>query len=645
MKRRNRKHGLLAALWLIGLLAAGYGSIAPAEEVRDEAQLITVLQSDADWAEKQAACRTLREIGTAKSVPALAALLPDERLSHWARFALEPMSYPEAGQALRDTLDKAKGLPKAGVIISLGARRDASAVPKLVPLLKSRDVNVARAAAGALGRIATPEAVKGLIAIQKTAPEALRLAVAEGLLAAAQQLTQDGQGGAAASIYENLFAPTWPMHIRSGAFRGLAYAEPEKAPERLIAALEGTEPLFRDMAAQIIAETSGAEATARYAAALPNLSAGGQVALMRGLGERKDPAARPAMLQALGSPDKPVKLATIKALGGAGGAMEVPPLIGLLGAEDKEIAAAAQAALITMRSDGVNPAIIAVIPEVSPPIRAQLLALMVNRKAAETASLASRYLSDGDIAVRISALRALVQTGGAGEAIPVLEAVRKTSDDAELSAAEEALIAIVARTGEAVLPVILAAMDDAKPEARIVLLRGAARTGTRTALKTVLAAMKDPNDDISGEAVRLLSDWPALGAAPHLRKLLDSKDLRRQVLGLRGYVRLAQLEPSIKKKARMLDKATRHAKRPEEKKLVAAAWGTLSTKRSCNVLLRLMDDEAVRDEAASALIPVALGLAKEDKVLSCDALKAVLDKCTSSGISESAQKALDSLRN
>ena len=135
MSRTLWKLNPIATFCAMALLAAICGRTALAEEAASEASLISVLEGDADWYEKQDACRTLRRIGTEKSIPALAALLGDERLSHMARYALEPMAMPEAGKALRDALEQTEGLPKTGVIISLGARRDQQAVSQLTPLL------------------------------------------------------------------------------------------------------------------------------------------------------------------------------------------------------------------------------------------------------------------------------------------------------------------------------------------------------------------------------------------------------------------------------------------------------------------------------------------------------------------------------
>ncbi|MCX5670081.1 MAG: hypothetical protein NTU94_02005, partial [Planctomycetota bacterium] len=85
------------------------GLSAPAAPADAEQALIGVLQSDRPPAEKAAACRNLKPIGTAKSVPALAALLADKDLSHWARWALETMPCSEAGAALRGALAKTAG--------------------------------------------------------------------------------------------------------------------------------------------------------------------------------------------------------------------------------------------------------------------------------------------------------------------------------------------------------------------------------------------------------------------------------------------------------------------------------------------------------------------------------------------------------
>ena len=81
----------------VGLVASGGRQQLRADEEQD---LIATLQSSAGVPQKCAACQKLRIIGTARVVPALAALLGEERTSHAARYALEAMPCPEAGAAL-----------------------------------------------------------------------------------------------------------------------------------------------------------------------------------------------------------------------------------------------------------------------------------------------------------------------------------------------------------------------------------------------------------------------------------------------------------------------------------------------------------------------------------------------------------------
>ncbi len=160
----NRISNLLLVVSLIAVAAL------PCRAAVDEPELIAILQSNADVPQKCDACMKLRVLGTAKSVPPLAALLKEERTGHAARYALEGMSIPEAGAALREALGKSSGLVKAGLIDSLGWRRDTAALPLLQPLLTDPDVNIASATASALGRIGGKEAIAALSAIRDQAP-------------------------------------------------------------------------------------------------------------------------------------------------------------------------------------------------------------------------------------------------------------------------------------------------------------------------------------------------------------------------------------------------------------------------------------------------------------------------------------------
>ena len=120
-------------------------------------KLIEILKdSNASEFAKAKACQRLAVVGDKTAVPALAALLGDAKLSHYARFGLEPISDPLADDALRDALGELKGNLLIGVINSIGRRKDPKALDALAKLMHGDDHDVAEAARAALGRIRSP---------------------------------------------------------------------------------------------------------------------------------------------------------------------------------------------------------------------------------------------------------------------------------------------------------------------------------------------------------------------------------------------------------------------------------------------------------------------------------------------------------
>ena len=194
----------------------------PAARKELESQLLAVLQSNAPRDAKDFVCRQLRTMGTAASVPALEQLLPNAELSHMARYALERIPEPQAGQALERQLPKLSGNLKIGVIASLGTRSQAATatpVALLRPLLDDPDDAVARAAAVALGRIASGEANKALAAVT---PRAALVAVfADASMSCAEKLLAAGYAREAAATYERLLKNKPSELVRLAAERGL----------------------------------------------------------------------------------------------------------------------------------------------------------------------------------------------------------------------------------------------------------------------------------------------------------------------------------------------------------------------------------------------------------------------------------------
>ena len=203
---------------------ATHGDVAARKEL--ETRLAAVLPSGASRAAKDYVGRKLAIIGTAESVPALAALLPDKDLSHMARYALERIPAAEAAKALRDALAKTDGAEKAGVIGSLGTRRDAESIADLAALVGDSDARIALAAATALGDIGTVESAKAL-QDAKPASTLVKARVADARLTAGERLLAAGDKAGALAVYKSLITSK-AKNVRLAATRGLLLASGKK---------------------------------------------------------------------------------------------------------------------------------------------------------------------------------------------------------------------------------------------------------------------------------------------------------------------------------------------------------------------------------------------------------------------------------
>jgi HEAT repeat protein len=175
----------------------------PAARADLEKRLASLLDAGTSRAAKEYVCRKLSLIGTAMSVPKLAALLPEKEHSHMARFALERINAAEAAEALRKALETVQGDLKIGMISSLAGRGDAASVPLLAALLAGES-RTAVAAADALGRIHSPEAIQALAAASGVSDKAAAAAISDARMACAESLLRQGKRAEAKAIYTSL---------------------------------------------------------------------------------------------------------------------------------------------------------------------------------------------------------------------------------------------------------------------------------------------------------------------------------------------------------------------------------------------------------------------------------------------------------
>lgn len=622
-------------LLLAALLAAEVG-VAQAQNPgplykEAETKLIELLKSDAGIKEKQDACRGLAVVGTKEAVPALAALLGDEKLSHMARYALEEIPDPASKDALRNALGTVKGLPLVGVIDSIGLERDAAAITTLAGLLNNADAEVADAAAISLGRIGTPASARVLMA----ALAKPRTAIYDGLLRCAESLP----GKDATPIYDALRKPTTPQPVRMTALRSAIIARQEQGLPLLLEALRGNDDALGLAGIQAARELQGASVTKALATELGGgkLAAERQLLLAQALGTRRDKVATPQLITVAQKGDGALRATAVKSLVQIGDAAAIPVLVEYSTAADDELSKTARGGLVGYKGREVEAPIIGMLQSTNPKARVAAAELVTQRRMTSAVPQLLVAASDTDAAVANATIRAVGEVGGNAEA-PAL--IKILTSGTSMQAAEGALSAIYTRTRDAgVTSAIAAALPNASTEAKLSLMRVLRRVGGAQGLTTLRTAMGDANADVRDNAIRNLTEWPTVDALPDLITLAKTPPTpATKILALRGYLRLIpQQEAAPEQKLASVKEALALVERPEERRLALTALGGIPTADSLALVVQDLANPALKEEASLAAVTIGEQLSKTQPAIVSEAMTQVVKTTQNQQLAKRAQ--------
>jgi HEAT repeat protein len=445
MKRLKTSIILIAAVAMLMTTVAA--QTVPAAD--SEGKLLAVVKSDAPFKAKVDALRQLALVATKESVPVLAGLLGDEKLSHMARYAMETIDDPSVDAALCDALDNLKGKQLVGVIGSVGVRgKQQNVYPKLIKLLVDSDPLVAQAAARAMGSISrsgNPAIGNALLEALKDAPSANKLYIYEGLFRCAESLAKSDKEVAAFGIYEAIIkTDRTPHQVRGGAMRGAILTGGPKGAELLKKYLKSDDYIMFSAAVQATNEMADKEVTKILVDSLDGLSADNQVVIIETVATRGDSSVAGALYKLAHDARKPVRLAAIQAI-------PVLPTCGvgmvdLLADSDKEIAKAVFESIATTACPYADGLVVKLFEESSQPSK-RLIAidLMARRKVANLTPTLLAAVKDADESVRCAAIDLLGDGADKEQFGVLLDILLKASGTKEIRSAERAVSSVCAR--------------------------------------------------------------------------------------------------------------------------------------------------------------------------------------------------------
>ncbi len=519
------------------------------------------------------------------------------------------MPYPAVNVALRNALGKTSGLTRSGIINSLGERRDSEAVPSLIDALSDESAHVREAAAMALVKIGTPQAIAALTAAHAKAQGDERAVSGQKLIQCADQLRKAGKQVEADKIYANLAQADKAPAVRQGALRGQMESAGAEASEVIAKALLGDDSLARQVAAGRLRYLSN-QVLADLAADLSTFPSRAQEAILTAIGQRRMRSLLPVVLKAAGSVDPIVRIAAIRALGCVGDDTALALLL-QHSTQDDATGKAAWGSLQRVCAPNVDKQIVASLrAEKDPARRAALIGLVEARQPTEAVALFLAEAEHDQVEVRTAAMAALARLAGPKDVAPMTLAVLHAEKGAERDEAERAVMQVcqrmsdVARRAEPVLSVL----NSAAPADRTALLPLVGRIGGPEARRVIDKALTASDAKTYDAAVRAICNWPDASVADRLLELSEEDEsAAHRRSALRAFIRVVTL-PSAGSDAKKLSRlrlAMGRAQHDSERLLIIERASAVRSVESLRFLVPYLDQPPLDQAAGKSISELA----------------------------------------
>lgn len=614
----------------------------PAKRARSEEGLLQALDSSTR-AGSEIICRLLRTVASDRSVPPLESLLVDSKRSHLARYVLERMASPTAGDALRRALAKTTGQLRAGLLNTVARRGDTAAVPTAIADLKSSDDLVANAAASALGQLGGDASVEALHVARTDADTPLRRTIDEALLLCAERFVTTGRVSAAADIYDHFQNSDRPPHHRLAALRGILAIDRIAAIEQVLDAIEGDDATFRATAIQLTADIEGENLTRALTWLLPSIDETSQSLLIDSLAKRGGSIAKAAIVAATRSEDETVRAAAYTALGQVGDVSTVDLLVDAAAGVSKPEKQAARAALVELSGNGINERLAHDLGSYGAASKVERIRALTLRRSFSSLGHFLQVAWDTDARVRQQAIEALGRLASPAQLptlIALLVSPQSPADRQQIAAAIRNVFYETSSIKTRAAP-ILAAFETSSSGAKAALIRLLGHAATEEARAAVLRAARRDAGEVRRAAVETLARWPNTTPTNDLLDLAKRlHDRNNRSIALRGYFSMAsQADDASLLYARALE----IAKNAADTQLVVESLAAVHSAETLEIAERFLNSDNVdlRDTAGRSVVKIAGSLQDQDAPRVMVAMQRTMDKVGDATIRQSAQEVLN----
>lgn len=362
---------------------------------------------------------------------------------------------------------------------------------------------------------------------------------------------------------------------------------------------------------KVRSSAKGAAATQVFASQLAKLDAAGQMALLSALADRRDLAAKTAVLDLLNaSKDEQVRASALLALGSLGGVEDLPLVVKSLTAASGPEQGAARRSLVQMSGDTVNKSLAAELKTASPAVKSALIDLLATRRATDESPTLIAATMDDVGQVRSSAMSALGQIGRTDQIAAILPGVLKAQKGGERDNAERNVAMICSRieNEDERGTRLIEALNTIPAADRDELLPLVGRVGGKKLINFVgdIASEQDPARRKFG--IDALSKWPDASVADKLLEIADkTADPAERNQAFQGYVKIAATRDNRSDRQRLdrMKQAMKASRTPEEQLLVINRTRTAYDVEAVRFILPYLEDPQFAQLGCETIVEIA----------------------------------------
>ncbi len=376
----------------------------------------------------------------------------------------------------------------------------------------------------------------------------------------------------------------------------------------IIDILRGKEQQFHLPAISMVRDVFDSPTIQEVCKSLHGLPEDSQVQLLEVLSHYPEKGVRGSVVNATKSEERTVRIAALKALESIGDSSTVELLARHAAGAQGEEQRTARNSLWGLDGEGVDQIILlALIKLTKPGIQEELVMSVGERRIFDGINFLFSRARSSRPGIRLAAIKALKEVAAPSALTRLLQLLLNTRGQREQTELENTIAGVAGKSPNPIgranaVKALLPEVEDSKK--RAALLRVLGKIGDDSSLYLVRQALADDSPEIRDAAVRALSDWPTLSPKEDLVRIVQtSQEQVHQILALRAYVRMIEMEPyrSPESAVQSLKETLAWTHRPEEKKLILGILPRFACPDALKLAESLLKEKGVEEEAREAV--------------------------------------------